>query len=210
MFRRKRSRGRRRAGSTNARRPDRAGRGRQIKALPANFPPFGPQLRPDTGQRSLTATIRGGRSGNPDDDCIAQPSPFRPEGGKKWRRAERRFYELTNVGFTAAARPVRVRSADPVVRSERGRNRVFPGRSRIGRRHAALQPSRPGNAAEATRALFIRRHRENFEGRSLRAVAAGYRWLNGRSRGKGLSRSLAATPASGTGSCGRRDERLRG
>ena len=72
---------------------------------------------------------------------------FDPRDAQEVAKAERRFYELTNLGFTAAARtgPGQV-SADPVVRSERGRNRVLSqaGRRLIGRRHAALQGVSPG------------------------------------------------------------------
>ena len=68
---------------------------------------------------------------------------FDPRDAQEVAKAERRFYELTNLGFTAAARSG---PADPVVRSERGRNRVLSqaGRRLIGRRHAALQGVSPG------------------------------------------------------------------
>ena len=70
---------------------------------------------------------------------------FDPSDAQDVAKAERRFYELTNVGFTAAARTgpgqvSQIRSFDE------GRNRVLSqaGRRLIGRRHAALQAVSPG------------------------------------------------------------------
>ena len=70
---------------------------------------------------------------------------FDPSDAQEVAKAERRFYELTNVGFTAAARTgpgqvSQIRSFD------RRRNRVLSqaGRRLIGRRHAALQAVSPG------------------------------------------------------------------
>jgi hypothetical protein len=65
---------------------------------------------------------------------------FDPNDAQDVAMAEWRFYELTNVGFTAAARTRPEGLADPIVRSERGRNRVLSqaGRRLIGPRHAAF------------------------------------------------------------------------
>ena len=72
---------------------------------------------------------------------------FDPRDAQEVAKAERRFYELTNARLhRRGADRSGSGPADPVVRSERGRNRVLSqaGRRLIGRRHAALQAVSPG------------------------------------------------------------------
>ena len=125
---------------------------------------------------------------------------FDPRDAQEVAKAERRFYELTNVGFAAAARtgPGQV-SADPVVRSERGWSAANRAAAML-----RFRTSRPGERSRrrATRALFIRHGIERTsEGRSLRLLRQWLSPLNGRSsRKRAISRSSAATPANATGS----------
>ena len=72
---------------------------------------------------------------------------FDPSDAQEVAKAERRFCELTNARLhRRGADRSGSGLADPVVRSERGRNRVLSqaGRRLIGRRHAALQAVSPG------------------------------------------------------------------
>src|SRR5215475_6789973 len=80
-----------------------------------------PQFRPDTGSRSLAIS-------NPRRTIMAiqivmdrtgdSRHPFDPNDAQELAKAERRFYELTKVGFTAAIRTgpgqvSQIRSFDP-------------------------------------------------------------------------------------------------
>ena len=77
--------------------------------------------------------------------------PFDPNDAEEVANAEQRFDELTNSASPPRAGPVQVRSghADPIVRPERGRNRVL---SQAGRRVSETHHVAP-YAVPAGRAL---------------------------------------------------------
>lgn len=78
-----------------------------------------PRLWPNTGSRCYQQ-FEEGDYGNPhrDGPQRRQPSSFNADDAQELAKAEQRFYELTNIGFTAAVRSglgqvSHIRSFDP-------------------------------------------------------------------------------------------------